>query len=327
MRLKTFEAATMAEAMRNIRSELGEDAVIISSQSKRGGRGVRIVAAVEETDLDEAAFEGWGEAPGPAEPEGEVRRVLAYHGVPAALARRLDRAASALAREDATAALTAALDGSLGFQPLEDRLSPRPLMLVGPPGVGKTTVAAKLIVDAHRRGRKIVAASCDLLRAGGIDQLRAFTRILGVTLETAETPQSLAHIVGAANGSDIVIDTAGTSPLSARDMGALAAFVDAARAEPLLVLAAGADAMEAGDVATAFAGIGCRRIVATRLDVARRLGALLSAADIGRLTFAGATAGAEAAEAVSPLSPLSLARLLLSTTPHVPRLDPEEAIR
>jgi flagellar biosynthesis protein FlhF len=81
MRLRTFEAATMAEAMRNIRSELGEDAVIISSQSKRGGRGVRIVAAVDGTDLDEAAYDGWaGEEPGPAEPEGEVRRVLAYHG-------------------------------------------------------------------------------------------------------------------------------------------------------------------------------------------------------------------------------------------------------
>jgi flagellar biosynthesis protein FlhF len=201
-------------------------------------------------------------------------------------------------------------------------------MLIGPPGVGKTTVAAKLIVGAHRRGRKILAVSCDLLRAGGIDQLQAFTRILGLTLETAETPQDLAGIVGAANGSDVVIDTAGTSPLSARHMGALAAFVDAARAEPLLVLAAGSDAMEAGDVATAFAGIGCRRIIATRLDVARRLGALLSAADIGRLAFAGATAGAEVAEAVSPLSPLSLARLLLSTTPrHVPLLDPEEDSR
>jgi flagellar biosynthesis protein FlhF len=329
MRLRTFDAATMVEAMRQIRGELGEDAVIVSSHSRRGGRGVRVVAALDEADPDEAAFDGWlGDETVAAEPEGEVAPALTYHGVPAALARRIDRAASTLARLDATAALTAALDGSFGFQPLADRLSPRPLMLVGPPGVGKTTVAAKLIVDAHRRARKVVAVSCDLLRAGGIDQLQAFTRILGVTLETAETPQALARIVGAASGSDVVIDTAGTSPLSARDMGALEAFVDAARAEPLLVLAGGADAMEAGDLATAFADIGCRRIVATRLDVARRLGALLSAADIGRLAFAGATAGAEAADAVSPLSPLSLARLLLSTTPrHAPLLKPEEALR
>jgi flagellar biosynthesis protein FlhF len=329
MRLKTFDAPTMAEAMWQIRRELGEDAVIISSQTKRGRRGVRVVAAVDGTGPDEVALDGWmNEESGPPEPEGAVSLALAYHGVPVALARRLDRAATALAQEDATAALSAALDGSFGLQPLGDRLSPRPLMLVGPPGVGKTTVAAKLIVDAHRRGRKVAAVSCDLLRAGGIDQLQAFTRILGLTLETAETPQALARIVGAASGSDVIIDAAGTSPLSARDMGALAAFIDAARAEPLLVLAAGADAMEAGDVATAFAGLGCRRIIATRLDVARRLGSLLSAADVGRLAFAGATAGAEAAEAVSPLGPLSLARLLLSTTPrHVPLFEPEEALQ
>src|SRR5512144_1695025 len=160
MRPNTFDAATMAEAMRQIRSELGEDAVIISSRSGRGGRGVRIVAAVDGADPDETAFDGWiSEQPGTG-PEGEVSRALAYHGVPAALVRRLDGAAMVLAQQDATAALTAALDGSLGFQPLQDRLSPRPLMLVGPPGVGKTTVAAKLIVDAHRRGRKVVAVSC-----------------------------------------------------------------------------------------------------------------------------------------------------------------------
>src|SRR5512147_3023495 len=217
MHLKTFDAATMADAMRQIRGELGEDAVIISSRSSRGGRGVRIVAAVDGTEPDEAAFNGWiSEQPGTAGPEGEVSRALAYHGVLAALVRRLDGAAMVLAQQDATAALTAALDGSLGFQPLQDRLSPRPLMLVGPPGVGKTTVAAKLIVDAHRRGRKTVAVSCDLLRAGGIDQLQAFTRILGLTLATAETPQALARIVGGANGSDVVIDTAGASPHSAR---------------------------------------------------------------------------------------------------------------
>src|SRR5512132_3635770 len=183
--------------------ERGEDAVIISSQSKRGRRGARVVAAVDGKDPDEAAFDGWtGEEPGAVAPEGEFSHALAYHGVPVALARRLDRAATALAPQDATAALTAALDGAFGFQPLEDLLSPRPLMLVGPPGVGKTTVAAKLIVDAHRRGRKIVAVSCDLLRAGGIDQLQAFTRILGLALATADTPQALARIVAGADGSD-----------------------------------------------------------------------------------------------------------------------------
>ena len=69
-------------------------------------------------------------------------------------------------------------------------------------------------------------------------------------------------------------------------------------------------------------------MIATRLDVARRLGALLAAADVGRLAFAGVTAGPHAAEAVGPLSPLSLARLLLSPiAAALPLPSREEVLR
>ena len=71
-------------------------------------------------------------------------------------------------------------------------------MLVGPPGVGKTLTAAKLIVAAHRRGEAVAAISCDTKRAGGFEQLEAFTRILGLPLAAVEDPPALARIVGAA---------------------------------------------------------------------------------------------------------------------------------
>lgn len=315
MRLKTYTAASMAQAMAQIRGELGQDAIIVSSETDRGGRSVRVVAAVDEASLDEAVFVGWSaeqEAANPAGHDDDLGRALAHHGIPAALADRLGRAAAALEQEDATVALAAALEGSLCFQPMADRLAPRPLMLVGPPGVGKTTVAAKLIVAAHRRGRDVAAITCDSARAGGVQQLEAFTRILGLELLTADTPQALGHLLLSAHGSEVIIDTAGASPLSFAEMAGVRALIEQARAEPLLVLAAGADAMEAGDLAAAFAGVGCRRMIATRLDVARRLGALLNAADVGRLAFAGVTAGPHAADAVGPIGALALARLLLS---------------
>ena len=91
-------------------------------------------------------------------------------------------------------ALAAALDAALTFQPFTDRSSGRPIMLVGPSGVGKTLTAAKLIVDARRRGRHIVAASCDTRRAGGIEQLEAFTRILELPLARIDEAAELAGI-------------------------------------------------------------------------------------------------------------------------------------
>ncbi len=111
-----------------------------------------------------------------------------------------------------------------------------------------------------------------LARAGGVQQLEAFTRILGLELLTADTPQALGHLLLSAHGSEVIIDTAGASPLSFAEMAGVRALIEQARAEPLPAPAAGADAMEAGDLAAAFAGVGCRRMIATLLHVARRLG-------------------------------------------------------
>lgn len=330
MRLKTYTATNMAEALAQVRGELGEDAIIVSSETGRAGRGVRVVAAVDERSLDEAVFGGWSVADEPAEPaapDDDVGRALAHHGVPLLLANRLGRAAAAIDQRDATAALAAALEGLLGFQPMADRLAPRPLMLVGPPGVGKTTVAAKLIVAAHRRGRNVLAITCDSARAGGVQQLEAFTRILGLQLETADTPQTLGRLLLSAEGSEVIIDTAGASPLSFAEMAGVRALVEQARAEPLLVLAAGADAMEAGEFASAFADIGCRRMIVTRLDVTRRLGALLNAADAGGLAFAGGTASPHAADAVGAIGAPGLARLLLSAVAKHTFVDKPRKVR
>ena len=58
MRLKSYNAATMAEAMRMVREELGDDAIIVSTQRASDGQGVRITAALEdpsdEDDIDRA---------------------------------------------------------------------------------------------------------------------------------------------------------------------------------------------------------------------------------------------------------------------------------
>ena len=47
MRLKTFHANTMPEAMQMIRDTLGEEAVIVATREENGGNSVRVTAAVE----------------------------------------------------------------------------------------------------------------------------------------------------------------------------------------------------------------------------------------------------------------------------------------
>lgn len=319
MRLRTFTAPTIAQALRQVRAELGEDAIILSTESGRGG--ARLVAAIEvaaagDADDDFGAFEPAGEVP--ASPEtgrDTLRAALLWHGIPSPLGDRLLRAAAPHVQE-AGAALAAALGATLTFQPLADRPCGRPVMLVGPAGVGKTLTAAKLIVDAHRLDRSTVAASCDTRRAGGFEQLDAFTRILGLPLARVEGDAGLGDIAAAAaGGTTAVIDTAGCCPFSTEEMEALKKQIEASNAEPILVLPAGIDPAEAGDVASAFARIGCRRLIATRIDVSRRLGGLVAAAADGRLAFAGASISPHAADRPAAVNEGSLARLILSMAP------------
>ena len=95
MRLKSYNAPTMAEAMRMVREELGEDAIIVSTQRSSDGQGVRITAALEDPGDDEdinRALSGKDTTP-----FGErVREALEYHGTPARLVEKMVQAAMAV---------------------------------------------------------------------------------------------------------------------------------------------------------------------------------------------------------------------------------------
>ncbi|HYC03573.1 MAG TPA: GTPase [Azospirillaceae bacterium] len=320
MRLKSFHSPTMAEAMRQVREVLGDDAIIVATREEEGV-GVRVTAAVEEDD-------GYSASPAPrgalfshAEPVGPdvldmVSEALLRHGVPAELNQRLIDTLDDFDARDAQMALGAALDAVLSFQPLAEARFSRPVMLVGPPGSGKTLTVAKLCVRGAMRGHKVGVVTTDTVRAGGIDQLQAFTRVLKLRLITVEDPLSLSDALEVQRGMDqLLIDTAGRNPYSAADMSELRDFLVAADIEPVLVLPAGMDPVEAAETAHLFKALGCRRLLPTRLDAARRMGGLLNAAAQAGLAFCDAGVTHQVADGLKPLSPTSLAQILMPEAP------------
>ena len=319
MRLKTYTAETIAKAMDVVRRELGDDAIIVATQAAPNGRGVRITAALDtDTFEDEPVRPGGRDTAPSVDPLAEIERALAFHGVSAALADRLKTAARPFAAEGAVIALGAAIDEVFAFQPVNERLQPRPIMLVGPPGVGKTIACAKLVMRALRCGRKVAAITTDVRRAGGIEQLQAFTTILGLDLVTADCADALSDAAGRAAGALLIVDTAGTNPLHEGELHELGMLIAAIDAEPVLVLAAGADACEQAETAVAFSGLAVRRILGTRLDVSRRLGGMLSAADAAALAFSDVSISPDVAEGLAAINPVSLARLLLPSRTACP---------
>jgi flagellar biosynthesis protein FlhF len=224
------------------------------------------------------------------------------------MARRLTIAAAASGADNDVLALAAALDANLKFAALA-LSAERPLMLIGPPGAGKSIACAKLAARQALAGRNARVVTCDTVRAGAVSQLSSFTEVLGIPLYVIEDPAEFAEL--AADGAPTVIDSPGVNPYNQPELDDLALFIAAARAETVLVLPAGGDAAEAVDMARAFARLGPRTLLATRLDAANRFGGLLAAAEAADLALAATSVSPFVGDGLHPINPVSLARLLL----------------
>ncbi|MEM8833668.1 MAG: GTPase, partial [Pseudomonadota bacterium] len=209
-------------------------------------------------------------------------------------------------------ALLGALESLFKFSPLPTAPSKTPLMMIGPPGTGKTLAAAKLAARSAMNGLDVAVITTDTERAGGREQLEAFTKLMDVDLEIASTATELKEAL-LKNGTvdQIIIDTAATNPFDPQAVKSLAKLIGATEIDPVLVMPAGIQSDESGEVAQIFSTIGARYLLPSRVDVARRLGSLLSAAYHGGLAFTDLSATARVADGLSQCSPKRLTQLLM----------------
>lgn len=238
MPLKRYIAPTATEALARIRTELGRDALIVSTRTlppERGaGRGNLIEILVAEGELPPAP-PGLTLAPRVA---GEVTRVgrmvrdagglageLRQAGIPSGTAALLAQTVAGRLAPGELQELP--LVRSLAIAALADRLArgpaPRPragrrgrgriLALIGPPGAGKTTVAAKLawhFARRHRRSAVIVAA--DHQKEGAELGLRSFAASSGIPFRAAAEDRLLRQSLRELRDVDFtIVDTAGPS--------------------------------------------------------------------------------------------------------------------
>lgn len=308
MRFKTFSAPTLTQAMGLVRRELGDDAAIISTGNNRETGEVVIVAAHHVPPDDPRS----GRVPqAPEDRREQVLSTLVLHGVPLSLADRLGQAAGRMETQAPMTALAGALELDFTFAPLDVRDSSPRLIMVGPPGTGKTLALVKLATQAVLAGRSVQILTTDLKRAGAVEQLTAFSRILGVEVFITETADELAQYVARIpKRTMVLVDTPGTNHRSATELDDLIDFVRAAPVEPVLVMNAGMDALDAADTAMAFSAVGARRMLFSRIDVSGRLGAILAAMEAAAIALAGTTGSPEAADPFVPASAAGLAEIL-----------------
>ena len=316
MRLRTYTAPTMPEAMQLVRHEMGDEAIIVSTHKETDGLSCRVIAAIED-DLQPTNDDQLPDAeadPGPTleERQALIRQVLMAHGLPPHMLPGLIQACETHDVEEPALTLAAALDACINFKPCEVNAQQAPIVIVGAPGAGKTITVAKIAAQAILAGKQVFVATTDAKRAGGVEQLAAFTRILDIDLKCPKSIDDLLGNLDAIRTADFaIIDTAGVNPFNEDEMENLRAISDTVDGELMLVLAAGGDAMESADTARAFNDIGAARMIISRLDMTRRLVGILAAAIAGRMGIANVSINPKVAEGLSKINPVSMARLMM----------------
>jgi flagellar biosynthesis protein FlhF len=344
MQLRTFTAKDMREALVNVRAEMGDDAIIVASEKTKTGIMVR--AAVDRVVEEEAADEPVPEtsddsadapvasfeesyrdglikrlrgAPSSAKTattpfhRAELLALLGKHRLPDALAHDLAKTAEQSLLKDMTLALACALDRRMKSEPL-DISKTAALLLVGPHGVGKTALAAKIAAHARLAHRHVLLIATDSEGAGALARLEAFADHLRLKMEVADTAAKLAEIVAQCTRDSAlaIIDTAGFDPRNAKARTAFQALAMIEGVEALGVVSAAADAEETQEIIAALNLLGAQRIAVTGLDLPHRFGTLTAAACAG-LGLAQVTRSPFIAAGLETLTPLALARMLIES--------------
>ena len=332
-----------------VRDALGEDAIIVATREEKGGKAVRVTAAVDPSDYDdrsygEAAFNEYSteynERPNATMPNfethdrtqassadswlqyddeqdenavaEEITDAMLRHAVPEDVMDQILSCATVVGFEEPSVAMIAAIEHLFQFKPLPQTAAVKPMIFVGPPGSGKTLAVAKTAARATMNGLNVGVISTDIVRAGGFEQLAAFTKLLRIDLLKAETPAQLSSKIQSLKGCDqIIIDTAGMNPFNTDDVKKLARLIGADNLEPYLVLPGGMDAEESGEMGRVFSTIGVNNPIPARLDMARRLGGILSAAHHGAMNFTDASNTPKVADGLTSLNPKILSKMLM----------------
>lgn len=306
MRIVSFLAPNSKQAMADLRASLGDDAIILTTQTLDDGQ-VHVTGARADdtadladvlTPVTEARSFDWLDA------------LAGFHEWPFKMLDRIEPVLKDCRPADPESVLTTLVRALFRFD--ETLLSgQKPLLFSGPPGGGKTVTIAKLAAAQVLAGNTVDVLTLDVDRAGGLDQLGTLLAALDLEPVPVCNPSDLPNKLAGCDGDVVLVDSTGVNPFSPNDLGKVSNLVAQADLELVLVLPAGQGYEDSAEVGRSYVALGARAMVVTKLDVARRFGGLLAAAEAG-LAFTEACIGPTIGDGMRSLSADGIARLLLS---------------
>ncbi len=253
MQIKQYVAKDVQEAIKKVKEEMGEEAIILSTKKIHNGfQGtsfyskpmVEVVAAVDRPSSSGGGFSDWTlsrqslesdprTTQKSFEEEHLIEKIVSAGFLPQ-FVQELAEAFRTFRKESSVNNMTETFTGLLKWRLKEtvEVLTPsfggsHIWSFVGPTGIGKTTTLVKLAAYFRLKvTERITLITTDTYRIGAVDQLRQYAKILHLPLEVAFHPEELKQILEKHRRQDLLlIDTAGRNPTLPRAMDELKDFM------------------------------------------------------------------------------------------------------
>ncbi|UCH81535.1 MAG: flagellar biosynthesis protein FlhF [Nitrospiraceae bacterium] len=266
MKIKKIRAKNFSDALAQVKKELGSDAVILSSEDRKGTRPYVEVTAGVDYDIET----GIASAPsrqllpsvsGPdeyVEIRNELRNLKDYieamkdsgfelklHGERKNLFNFLkersikdEYALNLVKRARDISDIETIMSDDLNIErqsrsqqcahgSISSDHNREIKMLIGPTGSGKTTTLAKLASRAIREGKKVAFISIDTYKIGAAEQIRIYSRMIGIPLDIVSDRDGLRKSISRLSDRDVLlVDTTGQNPRDTKYIDKLKALYE-----------------------------------------------------------------------------------------------------
>jgi len=314
MQIKRFEAKNMTEALRLIKKELGSEAVILSARSLKRERG--ILGALKKKGVEVTAATD-NLLCRPEEKKASVKRdfnktendrfnfkryiykddenvissltsKLLFQDVNGDTAYKLMEELKKILPSKGMidekmimeTLVSTINDMGVEFRPIKiNQGSRKVIALIGPSGVGKTTTAAKLAaVWKLQKKRDIALIKIDDHRIGAVDQIKIYSKIIGVSVENVSDENELREAIKKLKHKDLVIiDTPGLNCQNDMELEKFYKYFEKMKIiETHLLLSATTKEKDFIDISERINKFKINRLIFTKMDESSTHGNILS---------------------------------------------------